>query len=737
MLKLAKADLLRSGISTNEAEVAELVSTKNAAEYCEDFRPVQGLIIPYIDPWTDEYMQYEKDGETYDFCRVRYLDPPQTTKGFKKKKHIRYGQPKDSGVHPYFPITAEVDWPEVLRDISTSIMITEGEKKAMVGCLEGIPTVGLGGVYNFTNDGELLDTLAQAEWEGRAVYICYDSDAANNPKIKVAEGRLATELSMNRGANVFLVRLPDSKSGAKVGLDDFVLDKGSDALHDLLTAAPEMRGIDRAVIELNSEAAWIEREGLILDMRTDTWLKKADFTKGSEFSTRVVESVNAQMKPIRISVADAWLTHPHARRYADTVFRPGTADRAVPLVGGGVAYNRFRGLSGLAGDVTPFFDLYDHIMSRTDEFDQDLIWKTICWKIQNLGKMVNLGLMLLGTQGGGKTLFCDILAKMVDPYSTVISSKMLASEFNEWVETSLIVVMNEAKDSALKWNMETLRTYITDDTQPCRALYRPTRQVRNNGFYIFNSNQRKAGAFPDKDRRMIVIECADKHTKGREFYGPIWEWFRNEGPKKLLHWMQNYDLEGWRPPHEAPETREKRMAYFAGLTPIQKVGDAMRKADSNVIELWMAAALNWATSEAVGANPSQISLADQIAQTMLKIQVRPFYTPDELALLFPSISGTLSMGRVKDATPAGELAQELMQCGIGYLKCKDNFDGFTHKGLCKQYLVVADHDKFKKPITQKAFNKLMEEYPTYGEVRRRNKEKAAKKARKSKRKKSS
>ncbi len=727
MHKIAKADLERSGITTEEAGEAEIVSTKDASEYCEDFRTVPGLIIPYIDPWTDAYMQYENgDGKMHDFCRVRYLDPPPNAHGFKKKKHIRYGQPKDSGVHPYFPVTDMVDWVSVLEDPTTPIMITEGEKKALVGCLEGIPTVGLGGVYNFNNDGELLDQLAKAEWEGRPVYICYDSDAANNPKIKVAEGRLATELSMVRGASVFLVRLPDSKSGAKVGLDDFVVDTGSDALHKLLDQAPQMRKVDKEVIAMNSEVAWIENEGLVLNLRTDTWLKKADFTKGSEFSTRKIDSVDAKMKPIQISVANAWLTHPHARRYANTVFRPGTADKAIPMPGGGVAYNRFRGLSGLSGDVAPFFDLYDHLMSRTDEFDHDLIWKTICWKIQNLGEMVNLGLMLLGAQGGGKSLFCDILAKMVDPYSQVISSNMLGSDYNGWIETSVIVVMNEAKESSLKWNMETLRTYITDDTQPCNEKYRPSRQVRNNGFYIFNSNQKKAGAFPDKDRRMIIIGCPDKHPQGKEFYAPIWKWFKSDGPKKLLHWMQNYDLKGWRPPHEAPETREKRMAYYASLTPIQKVGDAMRHADKNVVELWMAAALNWATSEAVGAAPSQIALADQIAQSMMHIQVRPFYTPEELSLLFPAISGTLSMGRVKDATPAGALAQELMQCGIDYLRCADNFDGFMHKGLCKQYLVVANHDKFTMPITQRKFDNLMANYPTYGEVRRKNKAKKRK-----------
>lgn len=735
--KEAMADLRRSGITKDEAYQAEMYFVADASTVNKDFRPVPAWIIPYVDPWTDEFIGYEKDGETHQFIRVRYLDPPSTKKSFKKKKEIRYSQPKDSGIHPYFPVVDEINWPEILEDNEVPLIITEGEKKALVGCLEGYPTIGLGGVYNFSRDGELLEALDKVNWTDRPVYICYDSDASQNAKIKVAEGRLATELSMKRGASVFIVRLPESKSGAKVGIDDYVVQHGSRAFDGLLEKAPLLRGIDKEVIALNGEVAWIEKDGLILDLKTDTWLKKDNFKSGSEYSSRIIDTFDRDLKPKRISVATAWLTHPHARRYADTIFRPGTADKAIPLTGGGIAYNRYRGLSGTKGDVTPFFDLYDYLMSLTDEFDPDLIWKTICWKVQNLGKSVNLGLMLLGDQGSGKTLFCDIISKMVAPYGTTISSNMLGSDYNEWIETSLIVIMNEAKDSSLKFNMETLRTYITDQTQACNEKYRSSRQVRNHAFYIFNSNQKKAGAFPDKDRRMIIIGCPNKHPEGDKFYGPIFKWYNNGGPKKLLHFFQNYDLEGWRPPHKAPETREKRMAYFASLTPIQKIADTMKKATQNIIFQWMASAMSWASSEAVGAAPSQIALAETIVQSMMQIQIRPFYTPEELSLLFPSVSGMLAMGRVQTNTPAGQLSQELLQSGINYLKCEDNYDGFVHKGVTKQYLIVSDHDDYLMPITQEKFDKLMKEFPTYGEVRKQHKQDRAKKNRVSQRNKES
>ncbi len=706
-----------SGITVGEAEAAEMFSVEDASTIHPDFKPWAALIIPYVDPWTDEIIEFEKDDEVWQFTRVRYYPPKQTTQSFTKKKQLRYSQPIDSGVHAYFPTVSDIDWLEIADDTSIPIMITEGEKKALSACLAGIPTIGLGGVYNFSQDGDLLPLLDNIDWGGRTVYICYDSDAANNNKIQAAEGRLATELSMKRNANVFLVRLPDIQGVGKVGVDDFIVHRGEEELFDLLEKAPEMRKIDKEVMHMNASVAWIAKEGLLLDLTTDTWMKKADFTKGSEYSAVTITAPAPKGEGVKVvSVANAWLTHPHARRYTDTIFRPGTEDKAIPMPGGGTAYNRFRGLTSVEctdEEVQPFFDLYDWVMSRTDEFDIDLVWKTIAYKVQHWETNIGLGLMLLGAQGGGKTMFGKILAEMVKPYDTVIGTDMLSSDYNGWVETSLMVVMNEAETNKMKHCMAKLRTYVTDKTQPMNEKYRANRQVDMNAFLIFNSNEHSAGVFPDDDRRMIVIGCPGTHPDGDDFYVPIYDWWADNGPAKLLYFFQNYDLEGWEPPRHAPQTREKRMAYNASLTPVQKRGTHMKRATDNVIAQWITASMEWASSEMV--KPSEVGMALEIQQTLSNMQIRPFYTPEELALMFPSIAASLTMGRMKDAAPAGALSQQLMQIGIDYLRCKDNFDGFMHKGQIRQYLIISKTDAFDEPITQKKFARLMRSYPTYKE----------------------
>lgn len=129
-----------------------------------------------------------------DFSRVRLIDPPAGAP--------RYLAPAGSGTHLYIPpgFAALVE----SRDgVVETLFVTEGEKKAIVGCLAGYPTVALAGVTQWAESGdrqavkddaedagraperlsadtpiavELLDLIEKIEPE--AIHVLYDSDGA-------------------------------------------------------------------------------------------------------------------------------------------------------------------------------------------------------------------------------------------------------------------------------------------------------------------------------------------------------------------------------------------------------------------------------------------------------------------------------------------------------------------------------------------------------------------------------
>ena len=173
-----------------------------------------GLVIPYFTDDTNCYARVKLDNGGGD--------------------GKRYRSPKGSQNRLYLPPNLDRT---VLTDPGTPIYVTEGEKKALKACQEGLPCMALGGVWSWRTkvvDGptEPIPDLDRVVWGNRMVYVVFDSDVATNPEIQRAEVELAKELA-RRGATVLAIRLPAEANGQKVGLDDFLMHYSMEAFHAL------------------------------------------------------------------------------------------------------------------------------------------------------------------------------------------------------------------------------------------------------------------------------------------------------------------------------------------------------------------------------------------------------------------------------------------------------------------------------------------------------------------------
>ena len=187
-----KKDLENSGLSLETQNRSGIYSA--SAEETEQlgFEGVgAGMVIPYAcDP---------------PFVRLKPDDP---TKGYGGP--AKYRTCKGAGNRLYIPAILD---PEVLQDPSQRLLITEGEKKALKAVQEGFACVALAGVWNFQSkrlSGKrraLIPDFKTIIWEGRAVYIVYDSDLSDNKHVQIAERTLA-ELLVKLNADIKLVRLP-------------------------------------------------------------------------------------------------------------------------------------------------------------------------------------------------------------------------------------------------------------------------------------------------------------------------------------------------------------------------------------------------------------------------------------------------------------------------------------------------------------------------------------------------
>ena len=90
---------------------------------------------------------------------------------------------------------------DVLNDATVPLLITEGEKKAPCADQNGLPCLGLVGVWGWKvrQFNRLLPALESVNWQGREVTIVFDSDVQQNVEVEAAETRLAALLA-RRGA---------------------------------------------------------------------------------------------------------------------------------------------------------------------------------------------------------------------------------------------------------------------------------------------------------------------------------------------------------------------------------------------------------------------------------------------------------------------------------------------------------------------------------------------------------
>jgi hypothetical protein len=164
------------------------------------------------------------------------------------KNGPKYLQRKDTGNHLYIPTLAA----SILDDPTKPLYFTEGEKKALKACQEGIPCIGLSGLWNWKiKDGGLIPDFDKIELKHRTAYIVPDNDwrlpnkHGYEKNLEQAVQELAYSL-IDRGANVFIVELPD---GPAKGIDDYLLTHSVDEFLALPSKRVRKLTLEEAVAE--------------------------------------------------------------------------------------------------------------------------------------------------------------------------------------------------------------------------------------------------------------------------------------------------------------------------------------------------------------------------------------------------------------------------------------------------------------------------------------------------------
>ena len=196
---------------------AALARLLNSDERTVPKKFVPALVIPYR----------TADGKV-GYLRLR-PDNPRSRKGVVSEFEV----PQETVTEVYVPPNTEVQSLDPIH-------IVIGEVAAARADQEGFPTLGLIDPGGWRQDAydHLVPTLEEAPWNGRSVYVIFNSGVEGNEPVRSEEARLCKQLQ-DRGAEVKVVRLPAGSQGERIGVAEYLNEHGADKFRELLESARE------------------------------------------------------------------------------------------------------------------------------------------------------------------------------------------------------------------------------------------------------------------------------------------------------------------------------------------------------------------------------------------------------------------------------------------------------------------------------------------------------------------
>lgn len=569
-----KAKMSESGITLDQAKK---LGFKECDAPPKGIEPVgRGILIPYIN------MQGGFTGH----YRYRYLEPKLSDwDRLAKKKGLRYMQPTGNPPRFYYPTA--VEWAEVAEDVSVDIWITEGEFKAAKACLEGVACIGLGGVWCWRNGDGPVSDFDDIEWQGRLVYIVFDSDVWYNLDIQKAERALCKEL-MERGAAPHTVRLvskDQADKGDKVGLDDFLV-SGGDLTEVEATpyeGVEELHEMNEVVSFCHNPHGFYVEEEDKDGRRVRRMRPKSDVVDRMSNRYHTVEVVkDGTTSAKRVQTFPKWLTWSGRSEVKNLVYIPG-GDRVI-----NGNWNTWTGwgCEPVRGDLTMWYQFFGFVCTGLTEEQRKWLEQWLAYPIARPGtKLFTAVLIQSHHKGVGKSGLGYTMKELYGENWNKISDTDLNANFNGHFLNKQFIMGDEIAANNKRGLSDKMKALITQQELSIEQKYMERYTIDDVINYLFTSNHSDAIYLEDGDRRYFIhsIKCQPMPD---EWYIKYFKWLRYEGGKEALlyHFMNDVNFTGFNPTAKAMDTSAKEIMTDFGRSGLSTWVRALKSNPDDVLK---------------------------------------------------------------------------------------------------------------------------------------------------------
>lgn len=376
--------------------------------------------------------------------------------------------------------------------------------------------------------------------------------------------------------------------------------------------------------------------------------------------------------------------------------------------------NAWRGWHSKDGDVTPFLKMTESLFGRGTE-ESRFILDLVAWHAQNPMRYIPFGVIMTGHSPSADAWLGAIVSAFGENGSYFIPSTV--NKYRTWM---LRMSVGVCSLGSAGMQMATSRAALT-------GLVRSTRHHTPNG-YATEEVHNRALLFATSTVGMdaMLLEEGVYYPLQANMAEPLEladfrAWYETGGAQIVMHHLLTRDVSDFILPATPPENHYTRVLMVENLQPYGRLAYEMMRSEINVVAQWISDSLEWAEKASLSGLPTEQVIAENILSTFPDMTVRPWYTADEILLMFPNVyrehaTNKNNFGNSKRAQNlAGLVSSELRSAGLPILMPADGSPGFRMGGKVDNFFIVAEHDRWNVPISQERFDGEMKSFPTYRE----------------------
>lgn len=394
---------------------------------------------------------------------------------------------------------------------------------------------------------------------------------------------------------------------------------------------------------------------------------------------------------------------------------------------GSVVYvNNWRGWNEKKGDVTPFTDMIERLF-RSSPKDGKMLMDMLAWRMQNPEPHIGYGVVMSGYESDS-SLFCAAIEAAVDPHFSRINNTVLRNPSRSWARDSSICVFvggdeglkySHTREMLMQFIVSPIENRINGGSKNDGSALVP---VVNRRFTLVTVPRGSETNVPVHADTYFVVQT---EKVGEEISERLRKFLVAGHGKRIMHWLLKRDLSGFVMPRSAPRTMLANVIRSERMKPFERLGKEMLESPINRVAVWVSEALQWAqavTDKAardIRVSKSELGRARAIQESLPEVSIRPWYTAEEITLLFPDIEARYGDGTKTAHATANPLdsvnyiSRDLRSSGLPLLMAQDSPLGFMVAGRYQYYFVVSDHDKWTEPLTQEQFDAAYRNCPNY------------------------